>query len=162
MNESGKLVALLFYSDAPLSKKAICKTFGITQSELNELVKKTDKQLSMLGLTIVDGDKLSLATQTSYASLIEEFYQSTPQQLSQAALEVLSIVAYKQPITKAKVDEIRGVSSEQSIKNLLNRQMIKKTVKNNSILYSTTTEFLQAMGINNIKDLPKPNDTPTT
>lgn len=158
MNESGKLVALLFYSAEPLSRRDLCKTFAITESELAELVTKTDKQLSTLGLTIVQSDKLSLATQTSYASLIEEFYQSTPQQLSQAALEVLSIIAYKQPITKAKVDEIRGVSSEQSIKNLINKQMIKKTVKNNHTVYSTTTEFLQAMGINKIKDLPQPND----
>ena len=90
--------------------------------------------------------------------MIEEFYETSPQPLSQAALEVLSIVAYKQPITRASIDEIRGVGSEQSIKNLLNKQLIKKTNANNETNYRTTTEFLNAMGITNIKQLPRPND----
>lgn len=159
MNEQAKLVSLLFYSSEPISHKLLCKNFGIDSEKLQSLILSTNKQLETLCLVIVDNEREAiLATQAGYANLIEEFYETSPQPLSQAALEVLSIVAYKQPITRASIDEIRGVGSEQSIKNLLNKQLIKKTNANNETNYRTTTEFLNAMGITNIKQLPRPND----
>lgn len=159
MKESAKLISVLFYSSEPVSHKALCDTFGINKNELSKLIEDTNKKLEELGLVIVDNkSEAILVTQPSYASLIEEFYQSSPQALSQAALEVLSIIAYKQPITKARIDEIRGVSSDQSIKNLINKQLIKATTKNNETNYQTTTAFLNAMGITNIKDLPQPSN----
>ena len=159
MNKSAKLTALLFYTSDPINHKTLCKTFGTSSSELSELIDDTNKKLSDLGLVIVDNqNELILTTQPELAALIDEFYQSSPQPLSQSALEVLSIIAYKQPISKSKVDEIRGVGSDQSIKNLINKQLVKKTTNENGTVYHTTTEFLNSMGISSLKELPSPND----
>lgn len=142
-----------------MSHKALRETLNINDHELAELIVGTNKQLKNIGLVIINNDNEAiLATQTNYATLIEEFYQSSPQPLSQAALEVLSIIAYRQPISKANIDEIRGVSSDQSIKNLINKQLIRASSNNNETLYQTTTAFLSAMGIASIKDLPQPSD----
>lgn len=159
MNDSAKLISLLFYTSETISYKTLCKTFGISNIELNKLIENTNKKLAGLGLVIVSNESEAiLVTQPSYATLIEEFYQSSPQPLSQAALEVLSIIAYKQPVSKTQIDEIRGVSSDQSIKNLINKQLIKADSKNNETRYRTTTAFLNAMGIVSINNLPKPSD----
>lgn len=159
MNNSAKLTTLLFYTSETISHKTLCRTFGISDSELGRLIEVTNKKLAELGLIIVSNeDEAILVTQPGYAALIEEFYQSSPQPLSQAALEVLSIIAYKQPISKTQIDEIRGVSSDQSIKNLINKQLIIASSKDNKTEYRTTTEFLNAMGITSIKNLPKSSD----
>ncbi|MCX6806252.1 MAG: SMC-Scp complex subunit ScpB [Patescibacteria group bacterium] len=85
--------------------------------------------------------------------MIEEFYDSTPQSLSQPALETLSVIAYKQPVSKEEIDEIRGISSEQSLKNLLNRDLVEKVTKSEQTKYATTLEFLKLMGISSVKEL---------
>lgn len=154
MTNTGKLVAILFHSPNPLDRQKLCEIMQIKPSELGQLVKETNETLAPTGLIVVDNKSLLLVTQSDYANLIESFYQVAPQQLSQAALEVLSVIAYHQPISKIKIDEMRGVSSEQSIKNLLNKQLIEKSSINNQITYHTTTEFLKTIGINSLKELP--------
>lgn len=159
MRESAKLTTLLFHSSEPVNNKALCNYFGIDETKLAKLVEDTNKKLKKLGLIIINNkSEVILVTQPCYSSLIEKFYRSSPQTLSQAALEVLSIIAYKQPITKTHIDEIRGVSSDQSIKNLVNKQLIKSTIKDNAVYYQTTMAFLNAMGITSLKDLPQSSD----
>lgn len=162
MNDEAKLISLLFYSSEPIKHKLLCGNFGINAEQLRKLISTANKKLQDLGLVIVDNDdEAILATQAGYANLIEEFYETNPQPLSQAALEVLSIIAYKQPITKSRIDEIRGVGSDQSIKNLVNKQLIKQVSLKNETKYVTTTEFLNSMGITSINKLPRPNDETT-
>ena len=82
--------------------------------------------------------------------------------MSQAALETLSIIAYKQPITKPEVEQIRGVNSDYMISTLLEKNLI--TIKGRAetvgrpLLYTTTTEFLKYFGLAKITDLPKPRE----
>lgn len=157
MTQIGKLIALLFYTSDPIERSQLCKVLDTTEIELNQLIERANQSLTPLGLNIIKGHEVLLTTQSTYADLIEKFYQTTPQPLSSAALEVLSVIAYNQPISKIAIDEIRGVGSEQSINNLLNKHLIKKSIQKNETVFSTTTEFLKTMGIINIKDLPKPN-----
>ena len=154
MNEQGKLVGILFYSDEPVKAKVVANSFGIDSQKLSNLVSDTNKNLQKLGLFIIENEgELQLTMLGEYTEMIEEFYQVSPQSLSQPSLEVLSIIAYKQPIGKNAIDEIRGVASDQSLKNLLNKGLIKKVSSKHDIKYVTTTEFLKAVGIKSLKDL---------
>lgn len=84
------------------------------------------------------------------------------QKLSVAALETLAIIAYKQPITKAEIEDIRGSNSDGVVKSLLDKRLVKivgkKEVPGKPMLYSTTREFLQYFGLNDLTELPTPRD----
>jgi segregation and condensation protein B len=159
MDHQAKLVSLLFYSAEPIGIGQILKTFGISKNELEELKDSANKSLEAVGLMLIsDSDTMQLTVQSGYSALIEEFYKTTPQELSQPALEVLSIIAYKQPIGKSDIDEIRGVSSEQSLRNLLNKSLIKKVTKATQIKFVTTAEFMKVVGISSINQLEDNNE----
>ncbi len=154
MNLTAKIITILFYSSEPINITSLAKNVGIKSSELLDEIKTANRKLSDLGLIIItDESTAQMAAKPEYTSLIDEFYDSTPQALSQPALETLSVVAYQQPISKDEIDEIRGVSSEQSIKNLLNKHLIKKGVVGGLEKYKTTTDFLKLMGIEDINQL---------
>ncbi len=82
--------------------------------------------------------------------------------LSQPSIETLSIIAYKQPITKVEIDQLRGVNSDAAVKSLLDKRLIKIIGKKESpgrpFLYSTTNEFLQYFGLKNLTELPAIHD----
>ncbi len=159
MNETAKLITILFYSSEPISSKSLCDNLNIKTETLSKIIKMANEKLDDLGLIVITDNKtIQLVAQPEYTSLIEEFYDSTPQPLSQPALETLSVVAYKQPISKEEIDEIRGISSDQSIKNLLNKHLIKKVSHNNSTKYRTTTEFLKLMGVESLNQLDSYNE----
>ena len=84
------------------------------------------------------------------------------QRLSQAALEVLSIIAFKQPVSRPEIDQIRGVNSDGVVKTLLERNLITIAGRSEAIgralLYGTTVDFLRYFGVNDISDLPKPKE----
>jgi segregation and condensation protein B len=108
---------------------------------------------------------VQLTTAAELAGLIEEFLgleQFT--RLSQASLEVLSIVAYQQPVTRPQVDQIRGVNSDGALRTLLSRSLIEEVGRQETpgrpILYGTTVEFLQYFGLESLAQLPAlPSDT---
>lgn len=85
-----------------------------------------------------------------------------PRKLSNAALETLAIIAYSQPVTRAGVASVRGVSSDSSINSLIEKGLVKEAgvadTAGNPILYATTNKFLENFGLNSIKDLPKIED----
>ena len=132
---------------------------GIQQS-LEKLAQKYEKdQDSSLSL-IETGGAYRLVTKPQFAAILKE-YSKAPinQSLSRAALETLSIIAYKQPITRVEVDDIRGVNSSGAITKLLSFDLIredgKKEVLGRPNLYVTTEYFLDYMGINHLEELPK-------
>lgn len=154
MTEVGKLVSVLFYSGDIVDEAELCNNFGIDQARLERLKDDANKTLENVGLFILESEgKYQLTALSNYTETIEEFYEASPQPLSQASLEVLSIIAYKQPITRAEIDEIRGVTSEQSVKNLLNKDLIKKSSQGDMAKFTTTTEFLKIAGIKSLKEL---------
>lgn len=106
------------------------------------------------------GNLYKLVTKSKYDSLIRAYFKTDQAtNLSQAALEVLSIVAYQQPITRVEIDQIRGVkNSSGTLQTLITRQMIKeqgrKEVPGKPIIYDTTDQFLDYFNLKSLKDLP--------
>ena len=107
------------------------------------------------------GQHVQLATRADYAPYVERLLQPIQRQsLSQAALETLSVVAYRQPVTRLDVEAVRGVKSDYSLQSLINkglvREMGRKDTIGRPILYGTTDRFLQHFGLTSLKELPEP------
>lgn len=108
------------------------------------------------------GESFILSTKKEFASLLKYYAQSSiNQNLSQAALETLSIVAYKQPITRAEIEELRGVQSSGSVQKLVARRLIEEKGRvegpGRAILYGTTPYFFDYFGLKSIDELPAVN-----
>ncbi|OJG74343.1 segregation and condensation protein B [Enterococcus quebecensis] len=118
---------------------------------------ESDKQSALNILEV--GNHFVLSTKKTFASLLKKYAQSPmSNSLSQAALETLSIVAYKQPISRVEVDEIRGVQSSGSIQKLVARQLIEEKGRvdgpGRAILYGTTAYFMDYFGLKSLEELP--------
>lgn len=166
--------ALIFASDEPLSSSEIVRAVkGIdgdeteltpnnVESVVDELNKKYEDDESPFLVKRISGGFL-FATKPAYAKYIGYLSsEKSKRRLSQAALETLSIIAYKQPITKPEIETIRGVNSDYIINTLLEKNLI--TIKGRAetigrpLLYGTTSEFLFYFGLNDLSDLPKPRE----
>jgi segregation and condensation protein B len=166
--------ALIFSSDDSLSAEEIIRAVKSIDGEDIELTKDDiDGSVDLLNQKYIDNGNafriLRIANGYLYATL-EAFakyvgYLSSERakrRLSQAALETLSIIAYKQPITKPELESIRGVNSDYILTTLLEKNLI--TIKGRAetvgrpLLYGTTDEFLKYFGLNNLTDLPKPRE----
>lgn len=118
---------------------------------------ESDKQTALNILEV--GNHFILSTKKSFAPLLKKYAQSPiSNSLSQAALETLSIVAYKQPISRVEVDEIRGVQSAGSMQKLVARQLIEEKGRvdgpGRAILYGTTAYFMDYFGLKSLEELP--------
>lgn len=155
---------LLFITDEPLSVSRIAKICEINDEKyieelLEEIKHSYDLQNRALTITKVAGG-WQMATRPEYSLWVRKLYNTRlTMRLSNAALEVLGIIAYKQPVTKAEIEAIRGVDSSGPIDTLLERKLItsigRKEVVGRPIMYGTTEEFLKHFGLNSIEDLPK-------
>lgn len=139
-------------------------------SEAIEVDKKTTKLIlsnmidkfavSDRGIMIREiNNTYQLCTKPQYVEFIKKLFEPRQKQgLSQAAFEALSIIAYKQPITKAKIESIRGVNSDSAVSRLIERNLIREAGRLDApgkpILYETTDEFLRSFGFKSIRDLP--------
>ncbi len=160
----GILESLLFAAgDEGLSLKQIASVLDVEEVKANEIV--TELQLDYekdenRGITIVQlAGVYQLATKKEHAVYLKKLVESPSSgHLSQAALETLAIIAYKQPITRVEIEEIRGVKTERPLHTLSSRALIKEVGRaegtGRAILYGTTKEFLDYFGLKNIKELP--------
>jgi segregation and condensation protein B len=154
--------ALLFVAGDVLSLDKISEILEMdkktTKLILNKLI--TSFQNSGRGILLreIDGG-YQLCTKPEHYEYVKRLYEHRQKQgLSQAAFETLSIVAYNQPITRAKIESIRGVSSDSAITRLLDRNLIREAGRMDSpgkpILYETSEEFLRSFGFRSTGDLP--------
>lgn len=167
--------ALLFASEEGVSindlKQVLQETLAIqiTKDELTDLIDKikikytSDDQVFDLRLI---NNQYQFLTKERYHEVINQLQaHKDKKKLSQAALETLAIIAYRQPITKLEVEQIRGVNCDYSIQRLLERKLISIAGKADSIgkplLYATSDEFMNHFGINSAKDLPQLKDIVT-
>lgn len=164
MSNLARLEALLFVAgEDGLSLQDLAGLSDMAPTAVLQQLEKLAEQYRTnqdSALSLLETSKrYKLVTKDSYADLLRQ-YSRTPinQSLSRASLEVLSIIAYKQPITRIEVDDIRGVNSSGSISKLqafgLIREDGKKEVLGRPNLYVTTDYFLDFMGINSLEDLP--------
>lgn len=156
------LEALLFASGSEAEPRRLAAALDVSLDDLDELVACLQENLEQRGsglavLKVAGGFRL--CTRAKLAPYLEKYTQVTDKKLSQPLLEVLSIIAFKQPVTKQEVEEIRGVNSEKLLRRLTDRDLIqevgRKKVVGRPILYGTTSLFLQCFGLNDIKDLPE-------
>ncbi|WP_018658650.1 SMC-Scp complex subunit ScpB [Allofustis seminis] len=166
------LEALLFISgDEGLSIDEIKNLLNIQADQACALIdslKKSYEENMMCGLTLIETAKCyKLATKQEFAPLIEKFAQSSySRHLTSAMLETLTIIAYKQPITRMEIEEIRGVQVSNNLKKLRIRNLIEEAGRleqpGRPVLYRTTTTFLDYFGLNDLSELPALEDTPSS
>ncbi|MBL40996.1 MAG: SMC-Scp complex subunit ScpB [Chloroflexi bacterium] len=157
--------ALLFSSSRPLSEKEILQTFEekdqISLSDiklaLNDIKEKYKDNAFEL-VKVASGYRLRI--KQDYTPWVSRLWESKPQKYSRALLETLALIAYKQPITRGEIEEVRGVSvSSQIIRTLLDRSWIKivghRDVPGKPALFSTTKEFLDDLNLSKLSELPE-------
>lgn len=155
-----KLESVLFVSSKPLSTEQLAKFVATSEQEtataLTELMER--KKNEGIVLLNVNG-YWQLATHPENVELVKSFLNADlREKLTDATVEVLGIIAYRQPISKAEIESIRGVNSQYSVRQLLMRGLIEKVANPNdsrSNLYQVTTEFLQHLGLQSVNDLPE-------
>lgn len=154
--------SLLFASGDPLALHDICSHTGkdskMIQVILQEMMEDYDKPERGIKLISIKGG-YQLVTKGENAEYIQKLLKKNKRQsLSQASIESLAIIAYKQPITRIDIDEIRGVKSESAIQRLIEKDLIKEVgrleVPGRPILYGTTEEFLRQFELKDLKQLP--------
>ncbi|HWR90602.1 MAG TPA: SMC-Scp complex subunit ScpB [Dissulfurispiraceae bacterium] len=156
------LEALLFVSDKPLPADTISKAAEMKHPEIKELFEDLRSEYSarnsaIMVVEIAGG--YQMVTDPDLAPWVRRLKNiNQASKLSQASLETLAIVAYKQPITKIEIDQLRGVNSEGALRGLLDKRLIKilgkKDVPGRPFLYGTSREFLQYFGLNSLVELP--------
>ncbi|RMD95618.1 MAG: SMC-Scp complex subunit ScpB [Calditrichaeota bacterium] len=159
--------ALIFASDAPLSENKIATIVdGLTAHKVHQIVEELNqdyqKDRRSFFIKKVAGG-FQFASRAEYANWIKKLYKGRAKpRLSQASLETLAIVAFKQPVTRTEIDAIRGVDSGGVLKTLLERNFItiagRAETVGKPLLYKTTDEFLKYFGLNDISELPKPKE----
>lgn len=161
----GVIEGLLFISgDEGIDAKQIGEIIEVPEETVIDLVEdmKADLRREGRGIQIVEVAKAyQLTTLPEHVPYFEKLATSPSQStLSQAALETLAIIAYKQPITRSEIEEIRGVKCEKALNTLVSKQLIREAGRAEGVgrpfLYVTTKEFLEHFGLRQLSDLPEP------
>lgn len=158
----GAIEALLFVSGNPLTLRDIAVSLEITPKFTEEVLGSMmlDYEISNRGLKLISlNGAYQLVTKNEYSDYIQKLLRKNKRQsLSQASLESLAIIAYKQPITRVDIDEIRGVKSDSAIQKLIERDLVAEVgrleVPGRPILYGTTDEFLRQFSLSALDELP--------
>jgi len=158
---SDRLEGLLFIAPGPVSAVQLSSSLDVSHSMVEKALEELSKRYLKTGglyLQLHKG-KYQLTTKPGMAGEVEKFLglQATSK-LSRAGIETLAIIAYKQPVTRPQLDEIRGVNSDGVIKSLLSKGLIEETGRvegpGRPIIYGTTSEFLQYFGLSSLDELP--------
>ncbi len=155
----GALESLILVSDKPIAAVRLARLtrqdVGLVRQKLAELV------LAYRGRGIVLDEiagGFQFRTSPKFAPFVRNLVQQKPTRLTRAQLEVLSIIAYRQPVTRPEIEDVRGVDSGSALKVLLERNVIKiigkKDEAGRPMLYASTSEFLELFGLRSLKDLP--------
>jgi segregation and condensation protein B len=158
---------LIFASDVPLPAEQIQSVVeeipleAVAQAveELNAEYRQTGRTFQIVHV----GGGYQIVTHENYAAWVKKLYQGRLKtKLSQAAMETLSVVAFRQPVSKPEIEAIRGVNCDGVIRTLLERKLVTMAGRADGpgkpLLFKTTKEFLRYFGINDIADLPKPRE----
>lgn len=154
--------SLLFMSGQSLTIRDLSNTLELSikvlSEVLDEMIKDYETEERGIKLISINGE-YQLVTKASNSEYIQKLLKKNKRQsLSQASLESLAIIAYKQPITRIDIDEIRGVKSESAIQRLLEKDLIKEIgrleVPGRPMLFGTTEEFLRQFGLKELAELP--------
>ena len=154
--------AILFVAGDPVRIEDLAHAMNLTASEMTEALSALSDHLTLENRGIQlnrSGETVFLSIRPQYAPQVDAFLQPLQKRpLSQAVLETLSIIAYRQPCTRGDVESIRGVKCDYSVQALLNRGFIEECGRRETLgrplLYKTTDKFLQHFGIETLEELP--------
>jgi len=152
--------AILFAAGEPLSSERLAALLELSEDAMQEAVRRLALELRGRGIRLVrHGDDLELATSPDFAPLVRKLTDETRKvKLSHAALETLAIVAYRQPVTRAQIETVRGVSSDRSLSTLVSHDLIEDAGRLDTagrpVQYRTTLAFLERFGLGSLEELP--------
>ena len=153
------LEGLLFVAERPLTRREIASLAGVERAVVDERLGDLEVSLRGRGIRLlIDGDRVELATAPDAGPLVARYIGADAVRLSSASLETLAIVAYRQPVTRAAVERIRGVDSDHTVRTLLHRRLIvelgRADAPGRPFLYGTGFEFLERFGLTSLDELP--------
>lgn len=165
---SGRIEAILFVAGEPVRVEDLAKALNVSVRAVEiEIGKLRDEyDFHQRGFTLKHfGHQVQLATRALYAPDVIRLLQPVQKQsLTQAAMETLAVVAYQQPVTRAEVEQVRGVKCDYSLQSLMNKELImevgRKDTLGRPILYGTTENFLAHFGLSSLDDLPPMPEVP--
>jgi segregation and condensation protein B len=167
--EMALIEAVLYLESGPVDEVFLVRVSGLARElvdqALGNLAEKYAREDSGVELSRIGGG-IALSPKKEYWDALKERYgKRNESRLSRAAMETLSIIAYSQPVTRSEIEDIRGVSADNMIRLLAEKQLIrevgKKDVPGRPVQYGTTREFLKLFRLDSIKDLPKLNERET-
>lgn len=156
--------SLLFVANEPVALSDLAWTLDISTQEVSDAIESLREAYADRGLRIQrTNGRVQMVTAPETAPAIERFLGlEVSGKLSNAAMETLAIIAYRQPVTRPEIDEIRGVNSDSVLRTLLARGLVEEVSRldtvGHPILYGTTFEFLQHFGLESLDDLPPLDD----
>lgn len=162
------LEALLFASDSPVSVEALARACEVGVGQADQALELLKERLQGTALDLIEiAGGYQLCTRPEHAERIANFLKPQRQRLSRSLLEVLAVIAYRQPITMAEIEAVRGVQSDYSVRALQERRLIREVGRRHSpgrpLLYGTTQQFLHQFNLKAIDELPPldPNAAPS-
>jgi segregation and condensation protein B len=153
------LEALLFVAERPLARREIAALAGTNRETVDARLGDLEVSLRERGIRLVlSGDRVELVTAPEAGALIARYVGADAVRLSPASLETLAIVAYRQPVTRAAIERIRGVDSDYTVRSLLHRRLIVELGRSDApgrpFLYGTGFDFLERFGLTSLDELP--------
>lgn len=165
----GVIEALLFVSEKPITVEQFKNVLeSVNSVSIKDILRalKEEYETKAGGMTLLEiAGGWQMLSNPNYVSYIRNFYKTKhKEKLSKPALETLAIIAYKQPITRLDIEQIRGVNSDGVVTHLMEKELIKaagrKDVPGKPFLYGTTKQFLEYFGLRSLDDLPKLEEFP--
>jgi segregation and condensation protein B len=158
--------SMLFVASEPVAMSTLARHLGCNTAEVRETLREVAGTMQLLGLTLqwTDSDHVQIGTAPDLATIVRQFLgQEKTFKLSQAALETVALVAYRQPVTRSDIEAVRGVDSSGVLQTLLARGVIEPVGRmptvGTPLLYATTPEFLRLFGLTSLSELPRlPDD----
>ena len=154
------LEAILFASGEPVSINKLAENFNIKNGEIVKILNNLKDRYINTSLELINiKDSYQLVTKAKYGEIVKAAIQKNQSSaLSQAALEVLAIIAYNGAVSKSFIEQARGVDSASVVHNLMNRGLVKEAgrldLPGKPIAYTTTLNFLRSFSLSNLSDLP--------
>jgi segregation and condensation protein B len=154
-----QLEALLFIAERPLTRREIATIASVSPDAVDARLGDLEVALRGRGIRLVTaGEQVELATAPEAGALIARYVGANGVRLSPASLETLAIVAYRQPVTRAAVERIRGVDSDYILRSLTHRRLVveqgRADAPGRPILYATGFEFMERFGLTSLDELP--------
>ena len=159
-----KIEVILFVAGKPLSIKKLAEVSGTKTKEVEAVIKVLTERYNNneSGVRLVQsGNEVQFMTSPDHAKLVRDFLKSDiTGELTRPQLETLTVVAYRQPITKPELEQIRGVNCSLILRNLMMRGLVKEVEKPESLLplYEATMDYLRHLGLRSVNELPDYND----